>query len=147
MNILWPEYHKREFRDQFVHTMHGYTKPYFQDETGRLFRDETGDMDHQDTIPFEVEVGREDQGNRFKKRYTSIVIESENARGTQVAVSVEKAQYQDIGQITEDVQVLTLPGNLREGRDINVKFMHNDGGDRPVIDGLEYYYSAQEIKF
>jgi hypothetical protein len=42
MNAWWTEEHKREIRFQFNHTMNGYTKPYFTDETGRLFRDETG---------------------------------------------------------------------------------------------------------
>lgn len=146
MNSWWFEYHKREFRYHFNHTMHGYTKPYFQDETGRIFRDEIGDLDHFDTIPFELELGREDQGSRYKKKYDAIIVESENARGTQVAVAIERQQYKNIGQITEDIQQFTIPSDFRFGRDINVKFTHNDAGERPVINGYEVFYSLQEMK-
>jgi hypothetical protein len=69
MQGWWTEEHKREIRFQFTHTMNGYTKPYFTDETGRLFRDETGNLDNADPIPMEIEFGRNNLGTDQLKQY------------------------------------------------------------------------------
>jgi hypothetical protein len=144
-NIWWTEFHRREQRFQITHTMSGYQKPYFLDETGRLFRDETGNLDHHDTIPFEVEIGRDDQGTRILKSYTGLVVESEKAQGGIMLVSVDNGNWHDIGQITEDVQVFDNGLRFR-GRDINYKIVHNVAGDGPSLDGVTTYFSLEETK-
>ena len=146
MNAWWTESHKREFRYQFVHTMHGYTKPYFTDETGRLFRDETGNLDNFDSIPYEVELGRHNFGTDQKKNYLSVIIDCERARGTTVQYSIDGGQYKTLGQCVENITTLTFPqgGQAIEGRDISYKFVHNDTGDPPTLNGVSTYYSAAE---
>ena len=143
-NIWWPEYHKREHRFQFNHTMNGYLKPYFLDETGRLFRDDTGNLDHQDTIPFEVELGRNNMGTPLKKNFTSVLVQSEKAKGALLQAQVDNGQWQDLGQIVEDMQPFRI-GNLK-GRDINYKVTYNNQGDGPIVDGITTYFSMEETK-
>ena len=143
-NTWWPEYHKREIRYQINHTMSGYLKPYFTDETGRLFRDETGNLDHFDTIPFEVELGRNNLGFPLKKNFVGCVAQTEKARSTLVLISIDGGNWKDIGQITEDVQEFKMTGI--SGKDINYKFSHNNTGDGPVIDGVVTFSSAEETK-
>lgn len=142
-NIWWPEYHKREMRFQFVHQMNGYSKPYFTDETGRMWRDETGNLDGVDTIPFELQVGRTNQGTGLKKTYNGYIIQSENARGALVKVALDNGNWKDSAQITDDVQEVVFPPN-QLGRDINYFITHNDGGDGPVIDGIATYFIVSE---
>lgn len=146
MNAWWMEYHKREIRYQFPHTMHGYTKNYFTDDTGRLFRDDIGNLDQADTIPFELTIGRRDMGTRFLKKYDAMIVESEAARGTQIFISLDNGNWINVGQIERDVQEVRIPSNILPGRDINIKFSNNDQGNRPVIDGVEVFYSVQEVK-
>lgn len=143
MNAWSPEFHKREQRFQFIHTMNGYTKPYFIDETGRLFRDETGNLDHQDTIPFEVEIGRDNFGTSHIKQYTGVYVDSERARLATVSIQIDNGEWSTIGQLEKDVQLLKIPFGT-EGRDINYFISHNDNSDGPIIDGLDTYYRPAE---
>lgn len=146
MNAWWLEEHKREIRFQFNHTMHGYTKPYFTDDTGRLFRDETGNTDNGDSIPVEIEVGRDNFGSNLRKQYSTVISDSENARGAIIQYATDGGQHVTLGQITRPVQVFDYPqGNQAiEGRDINYKITHNDKGAPPYFNGLGSYYSVTE---
>lgn len=146
-NAWWTEYHKREFRYQFMHTMHGYTKPYFVDETGRMFRDETTDKDHFDTIPMEIELGRSAVGSRFEKTFSGCLVQSEKAGGAQVSVSIDNGEWRNVGQISSDIQEIKFDRDLPSGRDINYKITTNDTGEAAIIDGVETYSSIQENRF
>lgn len=145
-NTWAPEYHKREFRQQILHAMNGYIKPYFIDETGRVFRDETGSLDHHDTIPFEVELGRSFDQTPLRKNLVGCLVHTENARGTQIMLSVDGGNFADVGQVTlPEQEFLFKPGTI--GRDTNYKFVHNGPGDGPQIDGVITYSSAEELVF
>jgi len=146
MNSWWTEEHKREIRFQFNHTMNGYTKPYFTDETGRLFRDETGNLDHNDSIPLEIEIGRSNFGINQLKNYSAVIVDSEKARGMSVQYSIDGNRFETLGQITDNVQTLDFPqkGQKIEGRDINYKLVHNELGDPLSINGPSTYYSIGE---
>lgn len=126
--------------------MTGPTKPYFTDETGRLFRDETGNLDNFDPIPVEIEMGRNNFDTDQKKTYHSVLVDSENARGGILQYSIDSGNFEILGQITKNIQKLVFPqgGQLIEGRDINYKFAHNDTGDPPIFNGLVTYYNSSE---
>lgn len=147
LNGWWPEEHRREFRFQFNHTMNGYTKPYFTDETGRLFRDETGNVDHVDPIPMEVELGRSTFGSPQKKTYLSALVDSEKADGASLQYSIDGAPFETFKEaINNNISLVRFPqrGQLLEGRDINYKFVHNDVGEAPILNGITTYYSSTE---
>lgn len=148
LNAWWTEQHKREFRFQFNYSMNGYTKPYFTDETGRLFRDETGNLDHVDTIPMEIEWGRNNFGLDQAKTYSSVLVDSENARGGSLQYSIDGDQYKSLqDQINKPVSLLRFNQReqMNEGRDISYKFVHNDKGDAPIINGLTSFFSVTEM--
>ena len=128
--------------------MNGYTKPYFTDETGRLFRDETGNTDNGDSIPMEIEIGRSNFGSDQKKTYLSVLVDSENARGTTIQYAVDGGRFEALGIVNSNVSKLVFPqrGQLIEGRDINYKIVHNDKGEPAIINGLVTYFSTTEGK-
>jgi hypothetical protein len=146
MNAWWLEEHKREIRFQFNHNMHGYTKPYFTDETGRLFRDETGNTDNGDSIPMEIELGRDTFGTGQVKDYFSVVTDAENARGMILQYSVDGGPFKTLGQLTDFINVFPFRqgGQAIEGRDIDYKVVHNDEGELPMLNGLTTYRSVIE---
>lgn len=148
LNAWWTEQHKREIRFQFNHNMNGYVKPYFTDETGRLFRDETGNLDNVDTIPLEIELGRSNFGTDQLKTYLAVLVDSENARGATLMYAIDGDRFESLGPITGNVCKITFPqgGQLIEGRDINFKIVHNEKTDPLVISGLTTYYSVTEGK-
>ena len=126
--------------------MNGYTKPYFTDDTGRLFRDETTDLDNFDPIPMEIEFGRNNFGTDQKKVYASVLVDSENARGGTLQYSLDGGRFETLGQVTENIEKLIFPqgGQLVEGRDINYKFVHNDSGNPPTLNGITTYFNITE---
>lgn len=157
MNIWSPEFHNRNIRYQIMHDGTGYFKPYFTDDTGKVFRDETGNSDGAypgfvgDPIEFEIETGRTNFGSELVKNYIGAYISSENARGARIKVSVhgvdENPQYQNVGQITGPISQITFPANMTTGRDISMKINHMDLGDRPIIDGISWFSSQMESGF
>ncbi len=146
LNAWWTEEHRREIRYQFNHSMNGYTKPYFTDDTGRLFRDETTNTDNGDPIPMEIEIGRNNLGTDQIKGFNSVLVDSENARGAILQYSEDGDSFNTLGQITDNVQKMVFPqsGQLISGRDINYKIVHNDTGDPTIINGLTTYYYLRE---
>ena len=123
--------------------MHGYKKPYFLDDTGRLFRDETGFIDHTDTIPFELTIGDHDFNEDLSKTYNGVVVDSEKAQTAQLAYSVDGASYIGLGQLDATSKEFIFKHAAR-GRKINYKFTHNDAGEPPAINGLSTFHSAEE---
>lgn len=127
--------------------MNGYTKPYFTDETGRLFRDETSNLDNFDPIPMEIELGRDNLGTDQLKRAISVLVDSENARGALLQYSLDGTSFKTLGQITDNVQKLVWSqgDQMPEFRDISYKIVHNDSGDPPIINGITTYTSFSEL--
>lgn len=147
LNAWWTEEHNREIRFQFNHTMSGYTKPYFTDETGRLFRDETGWTDNGVAIPMEIEWGRNNFGTDQAKRFLTCLIDSENAEGAVLQYSVDNGPFKTLVQITQNVQKIIFPikESIPTGRDIDYKIVHNDTGAPPYINGITTWTSFEEL--
>lgn len=143
-NIWWPELHTRESRFQFMHTMNGYTKPYFTDENGYLFRDETGLTDAGNSIPMMLEFGRTNCGTEQAKIFESALIDSERTRTGLMQYQLDGGNWETLGQITEDIGELTfeLKNQKKIGHDINVRFTHNNTGDPPYFNGWSLYFNS-----
>lgn len=126
--------------------MHGYTKPYFTDETGRLFRDEVGNLDHIDTIPMDIEIGRDNFGTNQRKSYQTVIVDSEAARGAKIMYSIDGGSFEVLGEVNKNVTVLPFPtrGSTIEGRDINYRITHNNPGSQTEINGITTYYNTIE---
>lgn len=126
--------------------MNGYTKPYFTDETGRLFRDETGNLDNFDVIPFEVEFGPNNFGEDNRKSYVTVLASSEAARGMILQYSLDRGQYQTLGQMTDATSKFPFDTRMDfpEGEDISYKVVHSDSGDAPIFNGVSTVYTIQE---
>lgn len=137
------ETHKREHRFQFRHKMHGYKKPYFIDETGRMFRDETGNLDHHDNIPFEVEWGRDNFGTELVKSYHSVTTDADRMESAVLHYSLDGKQFTNLGQLTEKIQSFNFPYGI-SGNDINYKYTHNDDGPGPILNGQQTFWSSME---
>ena len=127
--------------------MNGYTKPYFTDDTGRLFRDETTNTDNGEPIPMEIEIGRSNLGTDQAKRFLSVLVDSESAQGASLQYSLDGGRFETLGQLTQNVQKLLFPqgGQLVEGRDIDYKLVHNDTGEPPIFNGLTTYTTFSEV--
>lgn len=127
--------------------MNGYTKPYFTDENGYMFRDETSLTDNGLTIPMLVEFGRTNCGTEQAKVFGAVQIDSERTRTGIMQYSLDGGSWIVLGQITQDIQTLNFPqgkGSLNTAHDINLRFMHNSAGDPPIFNGWSIYFNSYE---
>lgn len=146
LNTWGQESHTREIRAQFIHEMNGLRKPYFVDENGYLFRDETSFTDFGQSIPLSVEIGRTNCGTETSKTFLSIQVDSENARAGIIQYQLDGNDWLTLGQIKDQIQTLPFPQGISAtiARDINFRFVHNDFGDPPIFNGLTVYFIITE---
>lgn len=147
LNIWWSELHNREMRFQFIHTMNGFTKPYFTDENGNMFRDETGNTDAGLSIPMLVEFGRTNCGTEQQKIFDAVQIDSEKTRTGLMQYSLDGGNWQTLGQIDVDITTMVFPQKrpeLKTGHDIDLRFTHNNTGDQPFFNGFTLYFDNYE---
>ncbi len=128
--------------------MNGYRKPYFTDENGYLFRDETGLTDAGNSIPMILESGRTNCGIEQRKTWGALQVDSENARGAIIQVSFDGGDWKTFPnwQLKDNIQTLNFPqkGQLLASRDIDVRIVHNDYGDPPAVNGFTVYFALSE---
>ncbi len=108
-----------------------------------MFRDDTTNLDHHDTIPMEVEWGRDNFGVGQRKNYHSVVTDADQAAGTLIKASVDGGQFKDLGQLTEKVEEFSFKYGT-SGFDINFKYTHNDDGPGPILNGQQTFWSPLE---
>lgn len=124
--------------------MNGYTKPYFTDENGYMFRDETGLTDAGLTIPALLEFGRTNCGTEQAKIFESVLIDSERTRTGIMQYQLDGGNWETLGQITEEIGELNfnLGTQKKIGHDINLRFTHNNQGDPPYFNGWSIYFNS-----
>jgi hypothetical protein len=76
-----------------------------------------------------------------------MLVDSENARGGIMQYSLDNGAFNTLGQTTGPTTKLVFPTNnqLREGHDINFKFVHNGQGDPPAFNGMSTYFKINEL--
>lgn len=128
--------------------MNGYTKPYFTDENGYLFRDETGLTDNGASIPMLLEFGRTNCGTEQEKIFEAVLVDSERTRTGIMQYKLNNGNWAVLGQIVEEVGELVFSQEYlkKKGHDINLRFTHNSAGDPPFFNGwVVYFNNVQSI--
>jgi len=144
------ETHTRNMLKHVSSDISGYKKLYFLDNTGKLYVDDTGDLDDTTTIPFMVRYGRNNSGTIFAKTYTGYYIIGQNLSGTRVRVYINGRP--DPIELTatklEDGYLQATVGNKTvSGRDITLEVSHNGKGSPIAIEGYVPFLAAEETKF
>ncbi len=143
MNIWSVESHTRNQRFQWTQTVSNVRNPYFQDDTGLILKDEDGYLDVAATIPWAIEMGRDNFNFDELKSYSKIYVYAKAARGVLVQYQLDGEGWKTLGEIVGTVTKLTFPLNT-EGHDINFRLASNAPGEPPVIEGLSTHYSVLE---
>jgi hypothetical protein len=144
------ETHTRNYLQHVVSDKSGYKKLYFLDDTGKMFVDNTGNLDDTATIPFSVKYGRNNSGTIMSKTYSGWWVIGQNLAGLKANVTVN-------GQPTPiEIPVKVYDNNYAElevgnktvaGRDINLHLSHNGKGDPIAIEGYVPFLAAEERNF
>lgn len=126
----------------------GTLKPYFFAENGKMYMDETGNLDDDQTIPMEAGTGRDMFGTEQLKRFTGMLIYSRGANGMKVEAAVDGGQMKTIARIKGAVCYVPFPQNgeskLDNGTSFDWQIVGAIEGDPPYVEGATVYYSVEE---
>lgn len=121
-------------------------RAFFQDDTGKVFTDDYGNLDDTETIPFEVESNQDNFGIDELKSYNKAFVYAKKAKGTLVQYSIEGARWETLGELVGTITKLDFKRNL-EGRDIAYQFVSNTKGESPIIEGISTHFSVTEAQY
>lgn len=135
MNAWSTDQVDRNITTYLIHRMNGLEKIYFGDDTGRLFRDETGYSDNGKSIPFLIETKPFDQGvPEETKPYRRAYIYTKNGQMATAQYSVDGKEWKTFGQLSRNVTPIEL-GDI-QGRNIAFRILQNDKGVGVVLLGI-----------
>lgn len=126
----------------------GEDKPYFFCDDGFLYIDDTGQLDYDKAIPFEVDPGRDTLGTEQLKRFLGVFTYSKNAIGMTIKVSVDGKQAQSVGTVRSEEDYCQFKQNGEDavptGTTIDVFYADASKGDPQYLQGRVLYYNPEE---
>jgi hypothetical protein len=124
--------------------MHGIEKSYFGDDTGRVYRDGTGQTDGGAPIQFLIETKRFNmQRPEETKTFRRVYVYSQRGQNATLSVSVDGGQFETLGQLDDRVTAIEL--GEKRGRDIAFRVSQNNGGEAVVFLGLSVVWLGGEL--
>lgn len=133
---------------QFSDDLSGELKPYFLSNNGRLYQDETGNLDDDKPIPFLAGTGRDMFGAEQTKRFVGMLLFTRNCSGLRLQAAVDGGQMETIGIIEGVVCYIEFPQNGDNKLPLGVSFdwqiAGNLKGEPPEVEGAVVYYSPEE---
>lgn len=150
MNVWWVESHKRKYVYALNSSISGTRKSYFLDETGKMFLDEDGDLDYQDTIPWYIRYGRRNFGTTLEKALLGFYVHQDAASGATLDVKLpgDNTTWQNIGSLKLPTSRLEVPGTKQlDARDFDFKISGNQKGTAARIHGIEVWYDNKQSNF
>lgn len=126
----------------------GELKPYFFSNNGRLYMDETGDLDDDKTIPFTAGTGPDMFGSEQTKKFVGLLLFTRKCNGLRLQVAVDGGQMQTVGRIEGTVCYIPFPENgdnvIPRGVALDWQIVGNMKGEAPEVEGAVIYYSPEE---
>lgn len=146
MNVWSTEWHTRNQRFHAIWTVSNVRDTYFQDDTGKVFKDATGYVDDTATIPYDWDTGPNNFALDEEKNYVTAYVYCRQARGVQVFYSIDGGPPQFLGQCDKYIERFVFNRNSN-GRDISYSFVHNAEGEGPIVEGIATHYSLMEAAY
>ena len=123
-------------------------KVYFLDDTGKLFKDDEGNLDDSDTIPLLIRFGRNHSGTLKSKTYSGWYFFGSNLAGASLRCYLDgKLDPIELGELRGNISEIKVGNKPVHGRYIDLELTINSKGDAPVVEGYEQYFSVQEGHF
>jgi hypothetical protein len=134
----------REVNSMSIYKMHGYEKIYIGDETGRVFRLDTGFSDNLKPIPFVIETKKFNQNlPEERKTYRRVYVYTKNGQLANFAYSVDGKEWQTVGRLSKSLTAVDL-GEVK-GNDIAFRISQNDIGEGVSLIGVSLQWMKGEL--
>ena len=126
----------------------GVIKPFFVSDGGKLYQDDTGDMDDDKVPRFQMDLGKTNYGGRNEKYYLGHYIDSEFAIGMKIVISIDGGEPMVVGEITKDHgNIMYNMGDNKEryrGSSVAVSLKSAVAGPPQKIISVDDYYNVIE---
>ena len=127
-----------------LYKMHGYEKVYIGDETGRVFRLDTGYSDNTKPIPFIIETKRFNQSLPEEvKTYRRAYVYTKNGQLANFSYSVDGKEWQTVGRLSKSLTPIDL--HEAKGNDISFRISQNDIGEGVSLIGISLQWMKGEL--
>ena len=128
----------------------GVIKPFFASDDGRVYQDDTGDLDGDKVILYKAVLGKTNYGSVNDKYFIGHNIYSQNAVGLKILISIDDNDPITVGEIMSDSGDIIYPTNgdreKFKGNTTNVIIQGTLAGPPQVIYTVDDYFTmAQEI--
>lgn len=130
----------------------GKNRMYALTDTMTIYREDEGNTDAGDIIPFMIQYGQRDYGTSFKKALKGFFVSGTGVSGANVQIArppkVTKAEFTTVGQLEEPITKIAI-GDTKDLNDynFNVRISHASDGEAQSIDLLDMHYELQETTF
>lgn len=152
LNAWSRDTYTRNLRFTINSRISGKNRMYALTDTMTIYREDEGNNDAGDVIPFMVQYGQRDYGTSFSKGLKGLFVIGSSISGANIQVARPpknvKTEFSTIGQLTEPVTKIAI-GDTRNLNDhsFNVRISHASDGEAQVIDVLDMHYELQETTF
>lgn len=128
-----------------------FGKPYFFSNNGYLYMDDTGNMDDDQAIRFELDLGKVDYGTEKNKKFESCFIYSQYAAGLKVTGYIDDHDPVALGSISGRTGQITYPtdgaNKPKIGSTIRIKIAGaiEDVPPQVIESFIDYFNLEEEI--
>jgi len=130
----------------------GKNRMYALTDTMTIYREDEGNTDAGDIIPFMIQYGQRDYGTSFKKGLKGLFVSGSSISGANIQIArppkVAKTEFVTVGELKEPITKIAI-GDTKDLNDhnFNVRISHASDGEPQSIDLLDMHYEMQESTF
>ena len=126
----------------------GELKPYFFGGNGRLYLDETGNMDDDKNIAFRGRTGKSILAFPQRKKFYGVTLFTRNASGLRLTASVDGGDWKTVGRIEGETCFIKFSEQgdnvLPSGVAIDWQVSGRVEGAAPAVDGAVVWFAIEE---
>lgn len=126
----------------------GELKPYFFGGNGRLYLDETGNMDDDKNIAFRGRTGKSILAFPQRKKFYGVTMFTRNASGLRLTASVDGGDWKTVGRIEGETCFIKFSEQgdnvLPSGVAIDWQISGRVEGAAPAVDGAVVWFAIEE---
>jgi len=125
----------------------GFSKPYFFSDTGYSYIDDTGDLDDDQAISFEMDLGKTNYSTEAIKQFVGAYVYSHDANGLKIQIIVDDNKPITVGEIVGPAHQITYANDRKpipNGTTVNVKIIGAINGPPQSIEAFYDHFNIVE---
>lgn len=152
LNAWTRDTYTRNLRFTINSRISGKNRMYGITDTMTIYREDEGNLDDTDIIPYMIQYGQRDYGTSFKKGLKGLFVAGTGITGANVQIARPpksvKTEFITVGELKEPITKIAIGDTLdMSDHNFNVRISHASDGEAQSIDLLDMHYELQESTF